>query len=359
MTTSSYTMPAEWDKHEATLLAWPHNKNDWPDRFAPIPWVYADIIRLLSLHERVWLLMRSEKDHKTALEMLERIGADLDKIDFFHVPTDRIWMRDSGPICVRKVESEAWRVEKDKLLPPPATRHSPPVFLDFRFNAWAKYPNHKKDDVIPSILAEALAIPTVQPMHKGKRVVLEGGSIDVNGAGTLLTTEECLLSDIQCRNPGFKRGDYEQVFAKYLGINDIVWFEHGIVGDDTHGHVDDLARFVNKDTIALVVENNKKDDNYALLQANLKRLKKTKFNIIELPMPKAILFEGERLPASYANFYIANKQVLVPTFNDPNDRLALNLLAEAFPKHEIVGVHCLDFVWGLGTLHCMSQQIPL
>lgn len=338
--TTQFTMQAEWDKHEATLLAWPHNKNDWPDRFAPIPWVYADIIRNLTQHERVWLLMRSEKDHQTALEMLERIGADLDKIDFFHIPTDRIWMRDAGPIVVRDQKGNK-------------------TFLDWRFNAWAKYPNHKKDDLIPSLLGEALSIPTVQPMYKGKRVVLEGGAIDVNGAGTLLTTEECLLSDVQCRNPGFKREDYEQIFAKYLGIDNIIWFEHGIVGDDTHGHVDDLARFVNKDTIALVVEHNKKDENYALLQANLKRLKKTRFNIIELPMPKAIIFEGERLPASYANFYIANKQVLVPTFNDPNDRLALNLLAEAFPKHDIIGIHCLDFVWGLGTLHCMSQQIPL
>lgn len=340
MSNTQFTMPAEWDKHEATLLAWPHNKADWPDRFAPIPWVYGDIIRLLSQHEHVWLLMRNEKDHKDALDILERMGANLDNIEFFNVGTDRIWMRDSGPIVVRDAKGKR-------------------TFLDWRFNAWAKYPNHKKDDLIPGILGEAMDIPTVQPMHKGKRVVLEGGAIDVNGAGTLLTTEECLLSDIQCRNPGFKREDYEQVFAKYLGIKDIVWFEHGIVGDDTHGHVDDLARFVNKNTIALVVESNKKDDNYTLLQSNLKRLKKTTFNIIELPMPKAIVFEGERLPASYANFLIANKQVLVPTFNDPNDRIALNLLAEAFPKHEVVGVHCLDFVWGLGTLHCMSQQIPL
>lgn len=339
MTMPTYSMPAEWDRHEATLLAWPHNKNDWPGKFDPIPWVYADMIRLLTQHERVWLLVRHQKDEDTAKDILERAGADLDKVDFFHIPTDRIWMRDSGPIVVRQNKGQS-------------------VFLDWRFNAWAKYQNHKKDNLIPGILGKAKKTKIITPIHKGRHVVLEGGAIDVNGAGTLLTTEECLLSDIQCRNPGFTRGDYESVFAHYLGIKDIVWFEHGIVGDDTHGHVDDLARFVNKNTIALVVEKNKKDANYPLLQANLKRLKKTKFNIVELPMPKPVIFEGERLPASYANFLIANKQVLVPTFNDPNDRVALNLLAECFPKHEVVGIHCLDFVWGLGTLHCMSQQIP-
>lgn len=337
-----FCMPAEWEKHKATLLAWPHNKADWPGKFAPIPWVYADIIRHLTRHERVMLLVRHRKDEDVAKDILERANANLDKVDFYHIPTNRIWMRDSGPIFVK-----------------PSTKHqSPSTILDFKFNAWAKYPNHLLDDKIPEKLGNKLGVKRIVPMHKGKRVVLEGGSIDVNGKGLILTTEECLLSKKQCRNPGFTAADYEEVFATYLGIKNVIWLDKGIVGDDTHGHVDDLARFVNENTVVTVVEHNKKDANYALLQENLKRLKKTKLNVVELPMPKPVLFDGERLPASYANFLIANKQVLVPTFNDVNDRLALNLLAECFPDRDIVPIHCGDFIWGLGTLHCMSQQVP-
>jgi agmatine deiminase len=340
MTETTYTMPAEWAPHRATLLAWPHNKNDWPDRFGPIPWVYIEIIQKLTRFERVILLVRGENDQETASDMLDRAGVDLKKVDFQHIKTDRIWMRDSGPIWV-------------------ASNNKVDTILDFKFNAWAKYPNHKLDDKIPEKLEPVLGLKRVVPMHKGKRVVLEGGSIDVNGKGILLTTEECLLSKKkQVRNPGFTAADYEEVFAKYLGIKQVIWLGDGIVGDDTHGHVDDLSRFVNENTVVTVVEGNKKDANYALLQDNLKRLKKTRLNVVELPMPKPIIFEGERLPASYANFLIANKQVLVPTFNDANDRIALNILAECFPKHEIVGIHCSDFIWGLGTLHCMSQQVP-
>jgi len=340
----TYHMPAEWDTHRATLLAWPHNKADWPDRFGPIPWVYIDIIRNLTRFEQVILVVRHQKDEDTATSMLERAGVDLDKVIFQHIPTNRIWMRDAGPIWVK---SDAKKAKCDAI-------------LDFKFNAWAKYPNHLLDDRIPERLEPSLQLKRVVPTHKGKRVVLEGGAIDVNGKGLLLTTEECLMSaKKQVRNPGFTKDDYLEVFAQYLGISEIIWLGDGIVGDDTHGHVDDLARFVNEDTVALVVERDKKDANHALLQENLKRLKRTKLNIVELPMPKAVVFEGERLPASYANFLIANKQVLVPTFNDANDRLALNLLAECFPKHEIIGIHSGDFIWGLGTLHCMSQQVPL
>jgi len=334
-TNTPLLMPAEWERHRATLLAWPHNKNDWPDRFGPIPWVYVDIIRHLTRHERVILLVRHAKDEAVATDLLERAGVDLGKVEFRHIPTNRIWMRDSGPIWVGKN-----------------------TILDFKFNAWAKYPNHLLDDKIPEKLGDSYKLKRIVPTHKGKRVVLEGGSIDVNGKGLLLTTEECLLSTKQCRNPGFTAGDYEEIFAKYLGITKVIWMDKGIVGDDTHGHVDDLARFTNENTVVTVVESNKRDANYALLQENLKRLKKTKLNIVELPMPKPIVFEGERLPASYANFLIANKQVLVPTFNDVNDRLALNLLAECFPGRDIVGIHCGDFIWGLGTIHCMSQQVP-
>lgn len=342
-TKKRYFMPAEWETHRATLLAWPHNKNDWPDRFAPIPWVFIELIRNLTRHERVILLVKNDKDRAMATDMLERAGVDAGKVDFQMIPTNRIWMRDAGPIWVKSVDSG---------------RKSVDSILDFKFNAWAKYPNHLLDDKIPQKLESFVGLERVVPMHKGKRVVLEGGAIDVNGKGLLLTTEECLLSNKQCRNPGFSAADYEEVFSRYLGIDKVIWLDKGIVGDDTHGHVDDLARFVNEDTVATVVEHNKRDGNYALLQENLKRLKKTKLNIVELPMPKPIIFEGEILPASYANFLIANKQVLVPTFNDANDRLALNLLAECFPGREVIGIYCGDFIWGLGTIHCASQQVP-
>lgn len=341
-TEKRYFMPAEWEPHRATLLAWPHNKNDWPDRFGPIPWVFIDIIRYLTKYERVMLLVRQSKDQHVATTMLERAGVDLGKVDFRLIPTNRIWMRDAGPIWVKS--SKTSKVD---------------TILDFKFNAWAKYPNHLLDDKIPQKLESFVKLKRVVPTHRGKRVVLEGGAIDVNGSGLLLTTEECLLSKKQCRNPGFTAADYEEVFSTYLGIDQVIWLDKGIIGDDTHGHVDDLARFVTKDTVATVVESNKRDGNYAILQENLKRLKKTKLNIVELPMPKPIFFEGEILPASYANFLIGNKQVLVPTFNDANDRIALNLLAECFPGREVIGIHCGDFIWGLGTIHCASQQVPL
>lgn len=338
-------MPAEWEQHASTLLAWPHNKNDWPDKFAPIPWVYGEIIRYLTQHERVRLVVKNEQQQAQAADICERAHVDMDKLDVHILPTNRIWLRDSGPIYVKDAKGK---------------RH----LLDFRFNAWAKYANHKLDDKVPELLNEHDKLPRIQPMHKGRRVVLEGGSIDVNGKGTLLTTEECLLSDIQCRNPGFTREDYETVFATYLGISNVIWLGHGITGDDTHGHVDDLSRFVDANTVVTVTEKNKKDDNYAPLQDNLKRLKAARdqdgkpLNVVELPMPKPLVFEDTRLPASYANFYIANGIVIVPTFNDPMDRVALSILAELFPKREVVGIHAVDLVWGFGTLHCMSQQEP-
>ena len=368
-----FLMPAEWEKQAAIWLAWPHNKEDWPDKFEPIPWVYAEIIRHIARTQLVRLVVQNDKEKKRATEVLERAGVNLKKVEWYVIPTDRIWLRDSGPIFVRDKK-------KNKAM------------LDWRFNAWAKYPNHKKDDLVPEKIFEYFRhrpnrdsdsraiqldspgmlqkqhsgndVAIIRPMHKGKRVVLEGGSIDVNGKGTLITTEECLLSKIQCRNPGFTRDDYAEVFATYLGIDQILWLGNGIVGDDTHGHVDDITRFVKADTIVTVVEKDKRDDNYSLLQDNLKRLKKARdakgkaFNIVELPMPKPVVFEGQRLPASYANFLICNDVVLVPTFNDPMDRIALNILAECFKGREVVGIHAVDLVWGLGTIHCMSQQEP-
>ena len=254
-------------------------------------------------------------------------------------------MRDSGPICVKSSSGEV-------------------AYTHWQFNGWAKYANHKKDAVAVTKANKKLKRRVWQPMHNGHRVVLEGGSIDVNGHGTLLTTEECLLSKTQERNPGFTRDDYAQVFRTYLGATQILWLRNGIAGDDTHGHVDDLARFVNSNTIVAVVEQDPTDANYAPLRENLALLKSMKdldgraYRIETLPMPAPVFFDGQRLPASYANFYIANKIVLVPTFNDPNDRAALNTLAGLFPDREVVGIACRDLVLGLGTIHCMTQQQP-
>lgn len=338
-------MPAEWEPHAATWLAWPHNEEDWPGKFEPIPWVYGEIIRWIAKEERVRLIVRNAREERAARDCLKRAAVNVSQVDFFTIPTDRIWVRDSGPVFV-----------KDNL--------GRKIMLDWRFNAWAKYDNHKRDDKVPARIGERLKVKRIQPAYKGKRVVLEGGAIDVNGKGTLLTTEECLLSKIQCRNPGFRREDYEAVFAQYLGVRKTIWLGNGIKGDDTHGHVDDLARFVNATTVVTMVEKNKHSHNHAPLADNLKRLKSARdqngkpLTIVELPMPRPLIFEGTELPASYANFLICNKLVLVPTFNDPADRTVLSILAELFPKREVVGIHAADLVWGFGTLHCMSQQEP-
>jgi len=340
-----YRMPAEWEPHEATWLGWPHEVTDWPGKFPAIPWAFAEIVRLLSAVERVYLLVENRQAESRVRSILKKAGANLAAVRFFHVPTDRGWMRDSGPICVKSSDGKV------------GLNH-------FAFNGWAKYSNHKKDKQVVERANRALKHQIWQPEHNGRRVVLEGGSIDVNGLGTLLTTEECLLSKTQERNPGFSRGDYEEVFRKYLGIRKVLWLNRGIAGDDTHGHVDDLTRFVNPTTVVTIVEENPKDENYAPLQENLTRLKAMTdqdgqpLRVETLPMPEPIYFDGQRLPASYANFYIANKIVLVPAFNDPNDRVALDKLARLFPGRDIVGIACRDLVLGLGTLHCMTQQQP-
>lgn len=339
-----YRMPAEWEQQSAVWLAWPHNRNDWPGKFDPIPWVYAEIIRNLAQKTHVKLVVRDEDMQAKAASYLARNDVKTGEVSFVHARSNRVWLRDSGAIFVKNKNST--------------------LALDWKFNAWAKYKNHRFDNAMPEVMANSMKMDRVTPKYKGRHVVLEGGSIDVNGAGTLLTTEECLLSEVQCRNPGFTREDYEKIFHDYLGITNTIWLGHGIIGDDTHGHVDDLARFVAPDVVTTVVEKDKYDPNYELLQDNLKRLKSARdqngrqLTVVELPMPKPVIFEGERLPASYANFLISNGQVLVPTFNDANDRLALNILSEAMPDKTIIGIHCLDFVWGLGTIHCASQQEP-
>ncbi len=367
----TYLMPAEWEPQAATWLAWPHNKEDWPDKFEPIPWVYAEMIRYLTRTQRVRLVVKNDRQKAQAQDALERAGAKLKSVDFIIANTDRVWLRDSGATVVINNSPSPSRGEgrgegenkknSPHLNPLPKGART---LIDWRFNAWAKYPNWKYDDKMPEVMEAFLKLPRVQPVHKGKRVVLEGGSIDVNGKGTLITTEECLLSRKQCRNPGFTVEDYESVFGHYLGIDSIIWLDKGIVGDDTHGHVDDITRFVNPTTIVTAVEKDTSDKNHAILAENLKRLKKARdakgkqFTIATLPMPRPVAFEGQRLPASYANFLIANGLVLVPVFNDPADRIALNVLAELFPKREVVPVYCGDFVWGLGTIHCASQQEP-
>jgi agmatine deiminase len=366
-------MPAEWEPHEGTWLGWPHELTDWPGKFAPIPWVYAEIVRHLARVERVFLLVEDAEAESRARGVLEKSGVALGAVEFFRVPTDRGWMRDSGPIGVvparnvaRVFRPEGSSPRRKNLASKEASYMSP--VLNFGFNGWAKYSDHKKD---ARVVARANALlgakrkrRVILPSHKGRRVVLEGGSIDVNGCGTLLTTEECLLSDLQQRNPGFTREDYAEIFRRYLGTTNVLWLKNGIAGDDTHGHVDDLARFVDASTVVTVVEHDPTEANYAALEENLARLRKMKdqdgrpLRVETLPMPAAVYFAGQRLPASYANFYIANRIVLVPTFNDPADRVALAKLASLFVDREIVGIYSRDLVLGLGTIHCMTQQVP-
>jgi agmatine deiminase len=343
-------MPAEWEPHDATWLAWPHNPEDWPGKFQAIPWLYAEIVRLLASQERVHLLVEEAKAEQRVRGILERAGANLDNVSFHRWPSDRGWTRDSGPIFVRN--------DKGKV-----------ALTDWRFNGWAKYDDWKLDDQLPGCVGKLLGLPTWEPAIRladgsAKRMVLEGGSIDTNGAGILLTTEECQLSEVQQRNPGVSREQLEQVFHNYLGIDQVIWLDRGIAGDDTHGHIDDITRFVGEAKIVTAVEPDTSDANHAPLAENLQRLKAARtsggkeFELVELPMPRPVIFRGQRLPASYANFYIANNLVLVPTFHDPNDRVALNILAEVFPGRDVIGIHCVDLVWGLGTLHCMTQQQP-
>ena len=345
-------MPAEWAPHAATWIAWPHNAEDWPGKFQPIPWVYCEIVRWLSGSEDVHILVNDFAAEKRASQMLRRQGANLARLHFHPWRTDRIWLRDSGPIFVKE-QADAGQV----------------AITNWRFNAWAKYDNWHNDDLLPQRVSELYAMLSIEPKviladSSEHRLVLEGGSIDTNGAGVLLTTEECLLSDVQQRNPGVTREQLEQAFHDFLGIEQVLWLNRGCAGDDTHGHVDDISRFVAENTILTAVEPNTADENHLPLAENLERLRAARnprgepFEIRTLPMPAPVIFENQRLPASYANFYICNGLVLVPTFNDPNDRIALNTIAECFPGRTVTGIHCTDLIWGLGALHCMTQQEP-
>ena len=340
-----WRMPAEWEPHAATWLAWPHERTDWPGKLATIPWVYAEVVRHLTPGERVRILVQDAAAERTARRTLRKADVDLGRVDFFRIPTDRSWTRDFCPIFVKRASGEV-------------------AITNWKFNAWAKYPNWRRDDAVPDRLARALGRMQWKPAIDGRPVVLEGGSIDVNGRGTLLTTEECLLSPIQARNPGASREALEAVLGAHLGVTKVLWLGDGIEGDDTHGHVDDLARFVDPTTVAIATCNDPQDANYLRLRENRARLDAMTdqdgnvLRVVELPMPAPLTFEGQRLPASYANFYVGNAAVLVPTFNDPADRIALQRLAECFPDRRVVGIHCVDLVLGLGTLHCMTQQEP-
>jgi agmatine deiminase len=329
-----FRMPAEWEEHEATWIAWPHNQDDWPERFEPIPWVYGEIVRKLARVERVRILVRDPDVEESARKVLRMSGADLSAIDFHTMPTDRVWARDFAPTFVRGESGEVAAVK-------------------WIFNGWAKYEDHILDE------AAGCAIPDfVNARMWRPGCVLEGGSIDVNGKGLLLSTEECLLSPIQARNPHLNREQLETKLRDYLGIDRVLWLRNGIAGDDTHGHVDDLARFTDAETIVLVAETDPGDANFEPLRENWEIVKQFPVQVRALPMPAPLLFNGQRVPASYANFYIANRMVLVPMFNDPNDRIALNVLAECFSDREVVGINCVELVWGLGTLHCLTQQQP-
>jgi agmatine deiminase len=348
-------MPAEWAPHTATWIAWPHNAEDWPGKFQPIPWVYAEIVRHLSSVEDVHILVNDADAERRAAGFLRRAGANLARLHFHHWQTDRVWLRDSGPIFVKKTDSAK-------------TIDGELAITNWRFNAWAKYDNYQRDDRIPGHVVKLYGMeefkPEVEVDGKMQRLVLEGGSIDTNGAGILLTTEECLLSDVQERNPGVSCEQLEKAFHDYLGIEKTIWLNRGTAGDDTHGHVDDITRFVGENTILTCVEKSTHDENHLPLAENLDRLRSARnlsgrqFKIVELPMPAPVVFDNQRLPASYANFYIANSLVLVPTFNDPNDRCALNIIADCFPDRTVVGIHSVDLIWGLGALHCMTQQEP-
>jgi agmatine deiminase len=347
-------MPAEWEPHEAVWLGWPHNPADWPGKIGAIHFVYAEIVRRIVDSEKARIIVNDATHEAKARGVLSKSNVSLERVEFFHVPSNRGWTRDTGPIFVRTACVSGRPVCEPAL-----------TVAGFKFNGWAKYDDHELDTKIAKTLAKKLKKPYFKVEHNKRHFVLEGGAIDVNGHGTLITTEECLLDEhVQVRNPGVTRTEYENVLDETLGATNVLWLNKGIAGDDTHGHVDDLCRFVDKKTVVLCRESDPGDANYVLLEENRERLEGmrlengSKVAVEFLPMPEPVIYRGQRLPASYANFLITNSSVLVPTFNDHNDRIALGILAELFPKRKVIGIHALDLVWGLGTLHCLSQQQP-
>lgn len=335
-----YYFPAEFAKHEATWLSWPHKEASWPGKIDTIYPAYAEFIQYLSFSEKVRINVNDEAMKAFALSHIEKIKADLNNIEFFMHPTNDAWCRDHGP---------AFLLNKDS---------NKKAIVDWDYNAWGnKYPPYDLDDVIPTLIGKHYGYEVFYP-----KIVMEGGSVEFNGAGSLLTSTACLLNEN--RNPKLNQAQIEQYLINYYGVEQILWVDEGIIGDDTDGHIDDTIRFVNEDTVLTVIEQNTKDENYSILQHNLKQLKEMRLlngkqlNIIELPMPDAVIHEDQRLPASYANFYICNKYVIVPTFRCNKDDKALQIIQSSFGDREVIGIDSTDLIWGLGSFHCLSQQEP-
>jgi agmatine deiminase len=336
-----YYFPAEFAPHDATWLSWPHKEASWPGKIDTIYPHYIEFIKYLSLSENVFININDDNMKTFALKMIERSGADLTKIKFFEHPTNDAWCRDHGPAFLINPNAE-----KKK------------VIVDWNYNAWGnKYPPYDLDDVIPTLIAKQYKVPVYSP-----GIVMEGGSVEFNGNGTLITSTACLLN--KNRNPHLKQSEIEEYLIHFYGVDQILWIDEGIIGDDTDGHIDDTVRFVNEDTVITVIEENKNDENYELLQRNLQQLKEMRLlngkqlNIVEIPMPDAVNYQGQRLPASYANFYIANKYVIVPTFRSSKDEKVLRVIQESFPDRQAIGIDSTDIIWGLGSFHCLSQQEP-
>jgi agmatine deiminase len=345
MNNLSRRFPAEWEKHQTTLLSFPSEGRDWPGKYHAIKWAFVEMIKKITAYEPVILVVKNDEFREKVAVMLEQAHVDPLAVSYILKDTNRNWMRDSGPAIVKTANGGREAVQ-------------------FGFTGWAKYKNHKKDQGTPAVVANHLGIELVQAKYNGKLVVLEGGSIDVNGCGTLITTEECLMdTEKQVRNKGFRKEDYENVFREYLGVTNTIWLGEGIEGDDTHGHVDDICRFVNRNTVVAVQEPNASDPNHHKLETNLEILRNAKvengekLNVVKMPMPTRLDFEDLRLPASYVNFLVTNGCVLMPTFNDKNDYKALGILTDLFPDRDVIGINAVDLVWGLGTLHCLSHEI--
>ncbi len=338
---AGYFFPAEWAPHVATWLSWPHNPETWPGKIDTIYPSYALFVKTLTAGEFVHINVADEVMEQSARAILLTHDVNLNRVKFFHHPTNDAWCRDHGPAF---------------LINP--TLEQKKVIVDWHHNAWGgKYPPYDLDDVIPTLIGDAYDIPVYHP-----DIIMEGGSVDFNGAGTLITSTSCLLNPN--RNPHLSKREIEQYLIDYYCVEQILWVDEGIIGDDTDGHIDDTVRFFNEDSVITVIEHDKADENYSLLKNNLKQLKAMRLpddrplNIVELPMPKAIYYQGQRLPASYANFYISNKHVIMPTFRSKRDEEAMRVLADCFPDREVTGIDSTDIIWGLGSFHCLSQQEP-
>jgi agmatine deiminase len=336
-----YRFPAEFEPHTATWLSWPHKEASWPDKIETIFPRYAEFVKWLSLSERVCINVRDESMKSFASGWLENAGADMNRIEFYFHPTNDAWCRDHGPAFLINPGAEI-----------------PKIIVDWDFNAWGgKYPPFDLDDVIPTLIAKHFNLPVYYP-----GIIMEGGSVDFNGAGTLITSKQCLLN--VNRNPHMNQEQIEGYLRDYYGVEQVLWVDEGIVGDDTDGHIDDTVRFVNEDTVITVIEEKKGDGNYELLQENLRQLKHMRLlngkqlNIVELPMPDPVIWEEQWLPASYGNFYICNKYVIVPTFRSAKDDRVCSIIQQCFPAHQVVGIDSTDIIWGLGSFHCLSQQEP-